>query len=59
MKKRLLIIPVLLILAITAVWLSVGRNRDDGDKLVLHGNIDIRQVELAFNGSGVVNRCEK
>lgn len=52
MKKFL--IPILLI-AIAAAggwyWWS-HRTTGDADELALHGNVDIRQVSLAFDGSG-------
>lgn len=51
MKKAL--IPVLIIVAAVAGWLWwSGRNADSGNELVLYGNVDIRQVSLAFDGSG-------
>ncbi|WP_025039596.1 HlyD family efflux transporter periplasmic adaptor subunit [Nitrosospira briensis] len=51
MKKRLVLVAVLVIIvAVTAVWYFT-RQQNDSDTLVLFGNVDIRQVSLAFNGS--------
>jgi len=56
MKKRL----ILIIAAVIAVLAGVGwfcNNKQAPPKdLTLHGNVDIRQVELAFNASGRINR---
>jgi HlyD family secretion protein len=54
MNKRLFAIPVLLVAAGTAAWMATRDHAGDGRELVLHGNVDIRQVELAFNASGRV-----
>ena len=54
MNKKLLAIPVVLAGLGTVVWYATGRHADNSGDLVLHGNIDIRQVELAFNASGRV-----
>ncbi|MEJ2564378.1 MAG: efflux RND transporter periplasmic adaptor subunit [Gammaproteobacteria bacterium] len=56
MNKRIkFLLPLLLILiaAGTAGYLFWHRadNNDTGNTLTLHGNVDIRQVQLAFNGS--------
>jgi HlyD family secretion protein len=56
MNKRIkFLLPLLLIViaAATAAYLFWHRseNIDAGNTLTLHGNIDIRQVQLAFNGS--------
>ncbi|MEO8767869.1 MAG: HlyD family efflux transporter periplasmic adaptor subunit [Nitrosospira sp.] len=52
MNKRLVIAATGLIItaAVLAGW-YFNRQQDDTDTLVLFGNIDIRQVSLAFNGS--------
>ncbi|MGN6581202.1 MAG: HlyD family efflux transporter periplasmic adaptor subunit [Bordetella sp.] len=55
MKKKSL--AVLLIAAVLAVagwaWWQ-GRGHGDANALVLYGNVDIRQISLAFDGSGRV-----
>ncbi|KHK91538.1 HlyD family efflux transporter periplasmic adaptor subunit [Novosphingobium malaysiense] len=52
MKKRL---PALVVLAIAVVavilWLLL-RSHDNPNTLELHGNVDVRQISLAFDGSG-------
>lgn len=49
--KALLVIPIAAAIAAGVWWL---RNNDEPPltELTLHGNVDIRQVELAFNASG-------
>src|SRR5215831_17307766 len=51
--RRLLIIAVAVgavLLGVGLVWWRVHQAASAGE-LVLHGNVDLRQVELAFNGS--------
>jgi len=47
---------ILIIAAVAAVLVGVGWFCNEGtppqNELTLHGNVDIRQVELAFNASG-------
>ncbi len=53
-KKPLVILIVLLLIgagAGAAWWRHRQAHEASGNRLVLHGNIDIRQVQLAFNGS--------
>ncbi len=49
--KILLVIPVLVAVA-AGVWWSRHRDAPIETELTLHGNVDIRQVELAFNANG-------
>ena len=59
MKRRIaLVLVVLLIVAATAGawWWKADREPAKPASLVLHGNVDIRQVELAFNASGRIAR---
>ena len=57
MNKKLLAVPAIVAVAVAAgVWWANEGRRDAGTELVLHGNIDIRQVELAFNASGRVDQ---
>lgn len=57
MKKKplvaIIVVAILLLLAAGWFWWS-GRHRDTGNELVLYGNVDIRQVALAFEGNGRV-----
>lgn len=56
MNKKLFAIPVLLVAAGIAFWSGTRNHTESGRDLVLHGNVDIRQVELAFNASGRVEK---
>ncbi|WP_312593635.1 HlyD family efflux transporter periplasmic adaptor subunit [Stutzerimonas nitrititolerans] len=54
MKKPLIALGLLVVLAFGAwAWMHQRDNDHDG-ALVLYGNVDIRQVSLAFDGSGRV-----
>lgn len=55
MNKKLLAVPVALAVAAGAWWATRDHAEMDRE-LVLHGNMDIRQVELAFNASGRVEQ---
>lgn len=57
-RRLLILLPVLLLAAAIAVGVWYERRDDagDADRLVLHGNVDIRQVELAFNANGRIDR---
>jgi HlyD family secretion protein len=53
MKKPLIILLVAMLLIIVGLaWWWAHRNRNDGSELILQGNVDIRQVSLAFDGVG-------
>lgn len=59
--KRAKIVPLAVVLVIVglvaaALWWWAGRGGRPEDRLVLHGNVDIRQVQLAFNDSGRIER---
>src|SRR5437868_15082239 len=49
MNKKV-VIAVVVVLAILAALLLFRRG-DSTDRLVLHGNVDLRQVDLPFNDS--------
>ncbi|MEO5654529.1 MAG: HlyD family efflux transporter periplasmic adaptor subunit [Nitrosospira sp.] len=51
MKKRLILVAALVIIVAVAAGWYITRQQNDNDTLVLFGNVDIRQVSLAFNGS--------
>jgi len=53
LKKRLLLIPLIVVLAGAGgiAWWVLHRGGGDDHGLTLYGNVDIRQVNLAFNGS--------
>jgi len=58
MRKKLIAIVVLLAIAAGATWWWHHNAQDEtpGTVLTLHGNVDIRQVQLAFNGSERIAR---
>lgn len=60
--KTKIILPLVVILSITvtaAVGFAWLRNeKEAADELTLHGNVDIRQAELAFNASGRISAIE-
>jgi HlyD family secretion protein len=54
-KKPLIIVAAIVVLVLigSAVWWH-GREKSPATELVLYGNVDIRQISLAFEGSGRV-----
>ena len=60
MKPKLLIAALLAALLVGLVaagwWWYERQHRPASDILVLHGNVDIRQVELAFNASDRIDQ---
>ena len=52
-RKQLFILIALVFLGVTAVavWLFSNHGKVGADALTLYGNVDIRQVQLSFNGS--------
>ncbi len=52
MKRAIRLIPVLLVLGSAAAWWLLTRpGTTSRDALLLYGNVDLRQVNLAFNGN--------
>jgi len=51
MKRKLLIIVVILLVAAASVSWWIFERHGASSELVLYGNIDLRQVQLAFNNS--------
>lgn len=56
MNKKLLLVPVVLLAAAAGLWWWKGSRNEVQTALTLHGNVGIRQVELAFNASGRVDQ---
>lgn len=56
MNKKLLALPVLLAVAAAAAWWATRDHDEAQAALVLHGNVDIRQVDLAFNANGRIDK---
>ncbi len=50
--KIFLIVPVIVAAVAAGVWWTKHKSQAPETELILHGNVDIRQVELAFNASG-------
>ena len=58
MKRRatLIAIAAVLVAAVAVVvWLLVRRGHRDSDALVLQGNVDVREVNLAFQVPGRID----
>jgi len=51
MRRSALIAVALLVLAGAAAWWWLGAHHQRTDELTLYGNVDLRQVDLPFNGS--------
>lgn len=53
MKKKILLLPAaaIVLAAAAASWHFGNHRTTNADTLTLYGNVDIRQVQLAFNGS--------
>ncbi|MFA5082954.1 MAG: HlyD family efflux transporter periplasmic adaptor subunit [Hydrogenophilaceae bacterium] len=56
MNRKILIVPVALAVVAAAVWWVKRDHAEVASELVVHGNVDIRQVELAFNASGRIDQ---
>jgi len=50
-KIRALVIVLVAAIAAVSWWYSSKQDAGDANKLVLYGNVDIREVDLAFNNS--------
>ena len=58
MNRKLLAAPVILVALAAGIWWWTNNRVEQGNELVLRGNVDIRQVELAFNASGRVKQVQ-
>jgi len=54
MKKSITAIAIVVVLALAGATWWYFHDTNENDELVLHGNVDIRQISLAFDGSGRV-----
>ena len=52
MNRKILWVPVVLAAVATAIWWVKRDPSAVSNELTVHGNVDIRQVELAFNANG-------
>jgi HlyD family secretion protein len=55
-SRWIAVVAVLFLIAAGGAWWLTRHHAANGSRLVLYGNVDIRQAELAFNGSGRVDR---
>src|SRR5690606_37940810 len=51
-NKRRVILPIVLVALAAGAWFWKDNHAAPKGELVLHGNVDIRHVELAFNANG-------
>lgn len=52
MNRKIILLPIAaVVLAASAAWYSGNHRSAGADALTLYGNVDIRQVQLAFNAS--------
>jgi len=56
MNKKLLVVPAVVLAVAAGVWGWKHNQVEAENEITLHGNVDIRQVELAFNASGRVDQ---
>ncbi len=54
MRRRIIAVVVLIIVVGGGAWWWFGQSGNGASGLVLYGNVDLRQVDLAFNDSGRV-----
>ena len=57
-KARWIVLVVVAVIAAAAVWLWTQRSSPDDDPLSLYGNVDIREVQLAFRQPGRVAQMQ-
>ena len=55
-RKRVLILAVLIVAVGALAWQLRHSRKDPADSIMLYGNVDIRQVQLAFNDSERIER---
>ena len=58
MKKKIIAL-VLILLVVSLVFLVKSRGKTNQNELTLYGNIEIRQVDLSFQVSGLVSKLLK
>jgi HlyD family secretion protein len=58
LNRKLLAAPAILVALAAGVWWWTYNRVEHENELVLRGNVDIRQVELAFNASGRVKEVQ-
>lgn len=58
MKKKIIILVLILLIIGIAVF-ALTRNKENPNELTLYGNIEIRQVDLSFQVSGIIEKMFK
>jgi len=58
MNKKLILIAVVVAAIAGGVWYATRNITENATALILQGNVDIRQVDLAFNASGRVAQMQ-
>lgn len=56
MKKAVIVLLLIIVAAAAGWYWSSHRDTRDAGELTLYGNVDIRQVSLAFDGSGRISQ---
>jgi HlyD family secretion protein len=59
MKRKIIILLLLAALACVGLWIWQAQRGRDAGELVLYGNVDIREVSLAFRVSGKIKEVLK
>ncbi len=54
--KKIIIVVALLVLIVFVIWWQNDQQQSEENSLLLYGNVDIREVSLAINGSERINR---
>jgi HlyD family secretion protein len=55
-RKPIILIIALIAIAVAAYYFFINKQEEDSSTLNLYGNVDIREVQLAFNGSEHINQ---
>lgn len=59
MKKRILLLVILIVVSVLAYWfVSHSRSSEKNGEIKLYGNVDIRQVNLAFQVAGQIEKID-
>lgn len=56
MKKKITALILILLIIGTAAFFMT-RKKENPNELTLYGNIEIRQVDLSFQVSGIIEKC--
>ena len=59
MKKKIIALVLILLVASLGIFLYKANKKDTSNELTLYGNIEIRQVDLSFLASGQVSKLLK